>query len=122
MIKIALADDSGILRSALKNVLESSGFEVILEAENSQELFAGLKRKPADLVLLDVFFPNESGLDMLARIKKLYPRTKVLVVTGLQQDNVLAEAQKNGADGVLYKPFDSGELVAAVERVLPKKK
>ena len=121
MIKIALADDSGILRSALKNVLESSGFEVILEAENSQELFDGLKRKPADLVLLDVFFPNESGLDMLTRIKKLYPRTKVLVVTGLQQDNVLAEAQKNGADGVLYKPFDSSELVAAVERVLPKK-
>lgn len=121
MIKIALADDSGILRSALKNVLESSGFNVVLEAENSRELFAGLKRNPADLVLLDVFFPNESGLDMLVRIKKEYPHTKVLVVTGLRQDNVLAEAQKNGADGVLYKPFDSGELVAAVERVMLKK-
>lgn len=119
-MKIALADDSGILRSALKNVLESSGFQVVLEAQNGQELFDGLKRNPVHLVLLDVFFPNESGLDMLIRIKKEYPRTKVLVVTGLRQDNVLAEAQKNGADGVLYKPFDSGELVAAVERVILK--
>lgn len=120
MTKIALADDSGILRAALKNVLTSSGFEVVLEAENGRELFAGLKRAAADLVLLDVFFPNESGLDMLLRIKKEYPKTKVLVVTGLRQDNVLAEAQKSGADGVLYKPFDSAELVAAVERVLLK--
>ena len=121
MTKIALADDSGILRSALKNVLVSCGFEVVLEAENSQELFDGLKRCPADLVLLDVFFPNESGLDMLVKIKTTYPHIKVLVVTGLRQDNVLAEAQKNGADGVLYKPFDSGELVGAVERVIAKK-
>ena len=121
MTKIALADDSGILRSALKNVLESSGFEVVLEAENSKELFDGLKRCPADLILLDVFFPNESGLDMLVKIKASYPQTKVLVVTGLRQDNVLAEAQKNGADGVLYKPFDSSELVAAIERVILKK-
>jgi len=122
MTKIALADDSGILRSALKNVLETAGFEVVLEAENSQELFNGLKRCAADLVLLDVFFPSESGLDMLVKIKAQYPRTKVLVVTGLRQDNVLAEAQKNGADGVLYKPFDSRELVAAIERVIVKEK
>ena len=120
MTKIALADDSGILRAALINVLASSGFEVVLEAENGQELFAGLKRQVVDLVLLDVFFPNESGLDMLVKIKKEYPQTKVLVVTGLRQDNVLAEVQKNGADGVLYKPFDSGELVAAVERIILK--
>ena len=121
MTKIALADDSGILRSALKNVLESSGFEVGLEAENGQELFAGLKKYRADLILLDVFFPGENGLEMLKKIRKEYPKAKVLVVTGLRQDNVLAEAQKNGANGVLYKPFDTGELIAAVERVLLEK-
>ena len=121
MTKIALADDSGILRAALKNVLESSGFEVVVEAQNHQELFAGLKAHAADLVLLDVFFPGESGLDMLVELKKQYPRTKVLVVTGMQQDAILAQAQKNGADGVLYKPFDTGELLTAVGRVLGKK-
>lgn len=118
MAKIALVDDSGILRAALRNVLESSGFAVAIEAENSQEFFAAMKKNQADLVLLDVFFPNESGLDILSEIKRSYPHVKVLMVTGLRQESVLEQAQKNGADGVLYKPFDTAELIAAIDRVL----
>jgi DNA-binding NarL/FixJ family response regulator len=79
-----------------------------------------MKQHPADLVLLDVFFPNESGLDILLKTKQLYPAVKVLMVTGLRQESVLEQAQKNGADGVLYKPFDTAELIAAIERVISK--
>lgn len=117
MLHLALVDDSGILRSALKNVLESSGYSVAIEAENSRELFAQLTQKKVDVVLLDVFFPTESGLDILTQLKKQYPAIKVLMVTGLQQSSVLEEAQKRGADGVLYKPFDTDELLSAVERL-----
>lgn len=118
MIKIALVDDSVILRSAIKNVLEVSGFEVVLEAGTSAELFALLPQKEADMVLLDVFFPTENGLDILSRIKKQYPKIKVLMVTGLRQDTILAEAQRLGADGVLYKPFDTDELLASIQRIV----
>lgn len=116
-MKIALVDDSVILRSALKNVLESSGFQVVLEAGGSRELFASLGKSKAELVLLDVFFPTENGLDMLAKIKRISPQTKVLLVTGLRQETILAEAQRLGADGVLYKPFDTDDLLAAIERM-----
>lgn len=117
MVKIALVDDSGILRSALRNVLESSGFEVALEADGSRVLFERLAQSPVDLVLLDVFFPTENGLDILTQLKTRYPKIKVLMVTGLQQNSVLEEAQKRGADGVLYKPFDTDDLLSAVERL-----
>lgn len=117
MTKIALVDDSGILRSALKNALETSGFEVSLEADGSKMLFERLAKTPVDLVLLDVFFPMESGLDILTELKKRYPDIKVLMVTGLQQNAVLEEAQKRGADGVLYKPFDMDDLLGAVTRL-----
>ena len=117
MVKIALVDDSVILRSALKNVLESSGFQVVLEVGNSKELFALLEKSKAELVLLDVFFPTENGLDMLAKLKRLNPRVKVLLVTGMRQETILAEAQRLGADGVLYKPFDTDDLLAAIERL-----
>ena len=117
MIKIALVDDSGILRSALRNVLESSGFEVSFEADSSRVLFEHLAETPVDLVMLDVFFPTENGLDILSELKKSYPAVKVLIVTGLQQNTVLEEAQKRGADGVLYKPFDTDDLLGAVERL-----
>ena len=116
-MKIALVDDSVILRSALKNVLESSGFQVVLEAGSSQELFSLLPKSKADLVLLDVFFPTENGLDMLAKLKRVAPQTKVLLVTGMRQETILAEAQRLGANGVLYKPFDTDDLLTAIERL-----
>ncbi len=117
MLKIALVDDSVILRSAIKNVLESSGFEVAFEAGGSAELFANLEEKETNLVLLDIFFPTENGLDILAKLKKHRPQIKVLIVTGLRQDTILEEAQRLGADGVLYKPFDTDELLSAIHRL-----
>ena len=117
MTKIALVDDSVILRSALKNALESSGFQVVLEAGSSAELFERLEKSKAQLVLLNVFFPTENGLDILARLKHVAPNTKVLLVTGMRQETILAEAQRLGADGVLYKPFDTDDLLAAIERL-----
>ena len=116
-MKIALVHDSVILRSAIKNVLESSGFQVVLEAGSSQELFSLLEKSKAELVLLDVFFPTENGLDMLAKIKRISPQVKVLLVTGMRQETILAEAQRLGADGVLYKPFDTDDLLTAIERL-----
>ena len=117
MLSIALVDDSVILRSAIKNVLESSGYAVPVEADSSAGLFAQLEQIPIQVVLLDVFFPNENGLDILVTLKQKYPNIKVLVVTGLRHDHILAEAQKRGADGVLYKPFDTDDLLAAIERL-----
>ena len=116
-MKIALVDDSVILRSALKNVLESSGFQVVLEAGGSEELFALLEKSKADLVLLDVFFPTENGLDILAKLKRVAPKIKVLLVTGLRQETILDEAHRLGADGILYKPFDTNDLLSSIERL-----
>lgn len=119
MVKIALVDDSVILRSAIRNVLESSGFEVALEAGGSAELFAKINGSGVSLVLLDIFFPTENGLDILAKLKKHLPQIKVLMVTGLRQDTIVAEAQRLGADGILFKPFDTDELLSSVHRLIP---
>lgn len=116
MLKIGLVDDSVILRSAIRNVLESSGHEVVLEAGNSDDLFAKLEKDMPQLLLLDVFFPTENGLDILARLRKQYPDLKVLMVTGMKQESIAEEAKRLGADGVLYKPFDTDELLNAIEQ------
>lgn len=117
MVKIAIVDDSVILRSALKNALETAGFQVVLEAGSSQELFSLLEKSKAELILLDVFFPTENGLDILAKLKRINAKLKVLLVTGMRQETILAEAQRLGADGVLYKPFDTDDLLTAIERL-----
>lgn len=122
MVKIALVDDSVILRSAIRNVLESSGFEVAFEAGGSAELFAHINGSGVELVLLDIFFPTENGLDILAKLKKHLPSVKVLMVTGLRQDTIVSEAQRLGADGVLFKPFDTDDLLSSIHRVLSQNK
>lgn len=116
MMKIGLVDDSVILRGAIKNVLESSGYEVPIEAGSSAELFQKLLFVEPELLLLDVFFPTENGLDILARVRKQYPDIKVLMVTGLKQASISEEAKRLGASGVLYKPFDTNDLLQAVKQ------
>ena len=116
MQRIGLVDDSVMLRSAIKNVLEASGFEVVLEAGGSAELFEKMEENVPSLILLDVFFPTENGLDILARLKKQYPPVKVLMVTGLKQDSIAEEAIRLGASGVLYKPFDTDDLLNAIKQ------
>ena len=117
MKKIGLVDDSVILRSAIRNVLESSGYEVVLEAGSSVELFEQIEKAAPELVLLDVFFPTENGLDILARLRKQYPQIKVLMVTGLKQETIAEEAKRLGADGILYKPFDTDDLLTTLKNV-----
>ena len=116
MKKIGLVDDSVILRSAIRNVLESSAYEVVLEAGSSNELFSQLEKTVPELILLDVFFPTENGLDMLARLRKQYPQIKVRMVTGLKQETIAEEAKRLGAAGVLFKPFDTDDLLSAVKQ------
>ena len=50
-------------------------------------------------------------------LKKRYPAIHVLLVTGMHQNSILEEAQKRGADGVLYKPFDTDDLLSAIKRL-----
>jgi len=117
MKKIGLVDDSIVLRSAIRSVLESFDYDVCVEAGNSSELFAQLEKnaKP-DLLLLDVFFPTENGLDILARLHKQYPKIKVMLVTGMRQDTIAEEAKRLGVKRILYKPFDTDELISAIKQ------
>ena len=115
-MKIGLVDDSVILRGAIKNVLEDCGYEVPIEAGGSAELFKKLEKVTPDLLLLDVFFPTENGLDILARLRKQYPNLKVMLVTGLKQTSISEEAKRLGASGVLYKPFDTNDLLQAIKQ------
>ena len=115
-MKIGLVDDSVILRSAIRNVLESSGYEVVLEAGSSAELFEQIDKAVPELILLDVFFPTENGLDILARLRKQFPQIKVFMVTGLKQETIAEEAKRLGADGILYKPFDTDDLLNTLKQ------
>lgn len=118
MKKIIIVDDSAVLRTTIQNALDSFGFDVIGVAEGSSVLFKMLEGeiKP-DLILLDMFFPDESGVDILKILKQKYPTIKVLVITAMNQDNLNKEVKSLGADDILYKPFDMDDLTSAIQKL-----
>jgi len=118
MTKIMIVDDSPILRSTIRAVLERSGHHVSGEAGNADEAFELYKKDKPDLVLLDILLPGESGLDILRKLKMIDAGVKVLIVTAVNQEVVNEEAKQLGALGILYKPFDPSELTAAITDVL----
>ncbi len=119
-MKIGILDDSYILRTALKNTLSSGGWDVVFDAGASVDLFKFLEKDKLDVLLLDVFFPDENGLDTLSKIKTLDKKINVIVITGMNQRAITQEAQRLGADDILYKPFSTKELFAALEKIKAK--
>ncbi|NLO90375.1 MAG: response regulator [Elusimicrobia bacterium] len=118
MKKILIVDDSPILRSTIRAVLERSGYQISGEAGNSEEAMALFQKEKPDMILLDILLPGESGLDILKKIMGIAPDSKVLIITAINQESVNSEAKSLGAKGILYKPFDPMELINAIDAAL----
>ena len=118
MKKIIIVDDSAVLRISIKNALESFNYEVIGTASGSKELFNLLENKNIpDLILLDMFYPDEKGIDILQKLKKDYPTIKVLVITAMNEESLNKQIKLIGADDTLYKPFDMDDLTFAIKKI-----
>ena len=115
--KILLVDDSGLARRAVRQMLETAGYDVA-EAEDGM---SGLERyfleKP-DLVLLDLVMRGMNGLDVLNKLHQLDAAVRVIVVSADVQDSSREMAASAGASGFLNKPVDRVALLAAVAKAL----
>lgn len=118
MKKIIVVDDSAVLRTTIQNALDSAGYEVAGTADGSKRLFEMLESGTLpDLILLDMFFPDEKGVDILKVLKERYPKLKVLVITAMNQESLNKEIKRLGADDILYKPFDMDDLTFAIQKL-----
>ena len=114
--KILIVDDEADLRSLLKSILE--GDYTVAEAESGAALKKLLPGEAADVVLLDLNLPDASGLDLLPQIKKSWPDTEVVVLTGAATFEAAVEATKRGAYHFITKPFDTSALLVTLERAI----
>jgi DNA-binding NtrC family response regulator len=117
--KVLLIDDQEDLRSLLAQSFRGQGYEV-MEAGSGQELKPMLAGPQADVVLLDLKLPDADGLDLLCQIKREWPDTEVIVLTGHATLDAAVEATKRGAFHFQTKPQDEG-LFNLVERALERK-
>jgi len=120
MKKILIADDSLFMRKMLKDILSIEDKYEMIEAQNGREAEGQFKEHNPDLTLLDIIMPEgeEEGITILKTIKKLSPGAKVVMITAVGQDSVIAECKKAGAADYIIKPFDKEKVIRTVEKCL----
>jgi|TARA_R110002096_G_scaffold436056_1_gene666473 two-component system, NtrC family, nitrogen regulation response regulator GlnG len=119
---ILIADDDNAIRTVLSRALTREGYDVRL-ASNAATLWRWVSNGEGDLVISDVMMPDENGLDMLIRIKKIRPDLPVIIMSAQNTLMTAVKATERGAYEYLPKPFDLEELKVAVKKGLsPKSK
>jgi two-component system, NtrC family, nitrogen regulation response regulator GlnG len=114
---ILVADDDRAIRTVLNQALARLGHEVRMTG-NAATLWRWIADGEGDLVITDVIMPDENGLDLIPRIKKLRPELRVIVMSAQNTLMTAVKATERGAFEYLPKPFDLRELVSVVERAL----
>src|SRR5216683_2735879 len=114
---ILVADDDRAIRMVLNQALARLGHDVRLTG-NAATLWRWVADGEGDLVITDVIMPDENGLDLIPRIKKLRPELRVIVMSAQSTLLTAVKATERGAFEYLPKPFDLRELVSVVERAL----
>src|SRR5665213_1367696 len=114
---ILVADDDRAIRMVLNQALARLGHEVKL-AGNAATLWRWVADGEGDLVITDVVMPDENGLDLIPRIKRIRPNLRIIVMSAQSTLMTAVKAAQRGAFEYLPKPFDLKELLAVVSRAL----
>jgi len=119
--KILLADDSVTAQNMGRKILADAGYEVVTVNNGSAALKKIAELKP-DLVILDVYMPGYSGLEVCQRLKESQDsaRIPVLLTVGKLEPFKPEEAQRVRAEGYIVKPFEASELLSALSKLEDK--
>ncbi|MBR1671144.1 MAG: response regulator [Butyrivibrio sp.] len=115
MKRVLIVDDSRVARRMLKNMLETSGYEVVAEAINGKEGFELYKKLSPDVVTMDITMPELNGLEALAQIREFDPDAKVIVISAAGQDEKQKEALGLGAFKFITKPYENEDILNAIK-------
>ena len=115
--KVLLAEDDAAIRTVVSRALSRQGYDV-QATSMAGTLWRWIAAGDGDVVITDVGLPDENSLDLLPRIRMLRPDLPVIVMSAQNTLLTAVRATERGAFEYLPKPFDIGNLVAAVQRSL----
>lgn len=115
-VRILVADDHQVVRTGLRALLESkSGWQVCAEAANGREAVEKAAQLKPDVAVLDIGMPLLNGVEATRQIRKLSPKTEVLILTMHDSELLVQEVLGAGAHGYILKDDADRNLVAAVD-------
>ncbi|WP_312341599.1 response regulator transcription factor [Chryseobacterium binzhouense] len=117
-INFLLADDHSLIRQGMEFVIEDIGWEGnIFHASNLKQVLNTIENEEIDIVIIDAVFPDGNSLSIIPEIKKLSPKTKILVFSGLDEQSHSLRYINAGANGFLSKMSEEEETKNAVLKI-----
>jgi len=120
MFHVLVVDDDENIAGMLRQTFEQAGYKAAT-AYDGQQALKELARQGFDLVVADIIMPGRDGLEIIQEMKKRFPETKIIAMTGggvMREDVLLKMAQKFGAQKTFLKPFYPAEIVNAARELL----
>ncbi|HLX68951.1 MAG TPA: response regulator transcription factor [Verrucomicrobiae bacterium] len=118
-VKVALVEDKPGVRDSWTKLINSlPGFSCIVACGSGEEALRAVPPLTPDIVLMDIFLPRMSGIDCTTQLKLLLPKTQILILTGVEDDELVFMALEAGADGYLLKRTTPEDLRSAMLEVM----
>jgi DNA-binding response OmpR family regulator len=123
MARILIAEDNAEIRALVSSILVEEGHKVSV-AQNGQQGLDMLMEDPPDILVLDIMMPQMDGYSVLKELKSsgVKDQMKILILTAKTSESDWVRGYKLGADSYLTKPFDTDELINAIEDLLSSTK
>ncbi len=116
--KIVIVDDSPFSIAVIRGILEDNGQTVVGEAGSLEDVKKVVIETKPDLVTMDMTLPGTDGLECTREIHKIDKNIKVIIISAMMDDEIIAAAQKNKASGYIQKPVDADELMTIINRII----
>ena len=118
MLRIAIADDHAMFVDGIESILSTEeSIQVVDKCFNGESVFTMLKNNDIDVLLLDINLPDMSGIEVAKRLYIEFPNVKVIALSMYNEESIVSEMLKNGAQGYILKNTGRTELVQAIETV-----
>lgn len=116
--RILVVDDHDVVRQGIRLILRGHPeWQVVAEAEDGFEAVEKTRSFDPDLVILDISMPRKGGLEVIRELAKLGIRSKILVLTMHDSQELMAEVRKSSASGYVVKTHAARDLVRAVRQI-----
>ena len=119
-LNILVVDDDPVVGDALKLVLESDGYEVVL-VEKGRDGITQSRKVRFGIGIVDLFLSDISGLQVIKAIRALDPEIMLILITGEGTPQAFSEARRLGVVGILTKPFRPADILQMVSRLWSSK-
>jgi DNA-binding NarL/FixJ family response regulator len=121
-VSLLVADDHEVVRRGIRALIqEQPGWRVAAEAHDGRDAVAKAAEIQPDVAILDITMPSLNGIDAAMQIAKLSPRTKILILTVHESDQLIRKALDAGASGYIFKTDAAFDLITAVKSLLSAK-